>query len=161
MDKVGKKQLVPILDLSPEIEGLWDELNSAIQKVLRSGQFIMGPEVHSFEAEAAEYLKVKHAVGMSSGTDALVIGLRAVGVGPGDEVITTPFTFFATAEAISQVGAAPIFVDIDPKTYNVDPALIEEKITPRTRAILPVHLFGQASDMDPILEASRKHDLMV
>src|SRR5215213_9431644 len=161
MDKVGKKQLVPILDLSPEIEGLWDELNSAIQKVLRSGQFIMGPEVHSFEAEAAEYLKVKHAVGMSSGTDALVIGLRAVGVGPGDEVITTPFTFFATAEAISQVGAVPVFVDIDPLTFNLDPELIEEKITSRTKAILPVHLFGHSVDMAPILTLAEEYDIFI
>jgi len=161
MDKVGKKQLVPILDLSPEIEGLWDELNSAIQKVLRSGQFIMGPEVHSFEAEAAEYLKVKHAVGMSSGTDALVIGLRAVGVGPGDEVITTPFTFFATAEAISQVGAVPVFVDIDPGTYNIDPALVEERITSRTKAIVPVHLYGQAADMGAIVAVAEKYGLKV
>ncbi len=161
MDNLGKKQVVPILDLSPEIEELWDELNTAIQGVLRSGQFIMGPEVKSFEAEAAEYLGVKHALGVSSGTDALVICLRALGVGPGDEVITTPFTFFATAESISQVGAVPVFVDIDPETYNIDPALVEEKITPRTKAIVPVHLYGQAADMGAIMTLAEKHGLKV
>ncbi len=150
---------VPILDLSPEIEGLWDELNAAIQRVLRSGQFIMGPEVTAFEAEVAEYLRVRHAIGVNSGTDALVIGLKALGVGPGDEVVTTPFTFFATAEAVSQVGATPVFVDIDPETYNMDPALIEEKITPYTKAILSVHLFGQAAEMDPILALAEEYGL--
>ncbi len=150
---------VPILDLSPEIEGLWDELNAAIQRVLRSGQFIMGPEVTAFEAEVAEYLRVRHAIGVNSGTDALVIGLKALGVGPGDEVVTTPFTFFATAEAVSQVGATPVFVDIDPETYNMDPALIEEKITPYTKAILPVHLFGQAAETDPILALAEEYGL--
>ncbi len=150
---------VPILDLSPEIEGLWDELNAAIQRVLRSGQFIMGPEVTAFEAEVAEYLRVRHAIGVNSGTDALVIGLKALGVGPGDEVVTTPFTFFATAEAVSQVGATPVFVDIDPETYDMDPALIEEKITPYTKAILPVHLFGQAAEMDPILALAEEYGL--
>lgn len=152
---------VPILDLSPEIEGLWDELNAAIQRVLRSGQFIMGPEVTAFEAEVAEYLRVRHAIGVNSGTDALVIGLKALGVGPGDEVVTTPFTFFATAEAVSQVGAVPVFVDIDPETYNMDPALIEEKITPRTKAILPVDLFGQAAEMDPILALAEEYGLKI
>ena len=152
---------IPIVDLSFEIDALWDELNDAIQDELRLGQFIMGPTVTAFEAEVADYLGVEHAIGVNSGTDALVISLRALGVGPGDEVITSSFTFFATAEAISQVGAVPIFVDIDPKTYNIDPALIEEKITPRTKAILPVHIFGQAADMDSILETAGKHGLMV
>ncbi len=152
---------IPMLDLSQEIDALWQDLNEAIQRVLRSGQFILGPEVEAFEREVAAYLGVKHAIGVNSGTDALMIGLRALGVGPGDEVITTPFTFFATAEAISNVGATPVFVDIDPKTFNIDPARIEERITPRTKAILPVHLYGQAADMDPILDLARRHGLKV
>lgn len=152
---------IPILDLSYEIESLWDELNAAFQRVLRSGQFILGPEVEAFEQEVAEYLGVKHAIGLNSGTDALFIGLRALGVGPGDEVITTPFTFFATAEAISLVGAKPVFVDIDPAILNLDPKLIEDKITPRSRAILPVHLYGRPAEMEPILELAERHGLKV
>lgn len=152
---------IPVLDLTPEIEALWDELMAAIQGVLKSGQFIMGPNVKAFEQEVAAYLGVKHAVGVNSGTDALTIALRAAGIGPGAEVITTPFTFFATAEAISQVGATPVFVDIDPKTFNINPDLIEPAITSRTRAILPVHLYGQAADMDPIMELAEKYNLKV
>lgn len=152
---------IPILDLSFEIETLWGELNAAIQGVLRSGSFVMGPEVKAFESEVSDYLGVEHAIGVNSGTDALVIALRALGVGPGDEVVTTPFTFFASAEAISQVGATPVFVDIDSETYNMDPYLLEAKITPRTRAIMPVHLFGQAAELDPILAVAEKHGLGV
>jgi dTDP-4-amino-4,6-dideoxygalactose transaminase len=152
---------IPVLDLTPEIEALRDELMAAIQRVLKSGQFIMGPNVKAFEQEVAAYLGVKHAIGVNSGTDALVIALRAAGIGPGDEVITTPFTFFATAEAISQVGATPVFVDIDPKTFNINPELIEPAITPRTKAILPVHLYGQAADMDPIMDLAEKYNLKV
>ncbi|MCL4439390.1 MAG: DegT/DnrJ/EryC1/StrS family aminotransferase, partial [Firmicutes bacterium] len=121
---------IPILDLKPEIDNLWGELTEAIHGVLRSGQFIMGPNVKAFEKEVAEYLGVRHAIGVNSGTDALVLGLRAVGVCPGDEVITTPFTFFATGEAISQLGATPVFVDINPQTFNLDVEKIEEHITP-------------------------------
>ncbi|WP_109208075.1 DegT/DnrJ/EryC1/StrS family aminotransferase [Moorella sp. Hama-1] len=152
---------IPVLDLTPEIEALWDELMAAIQGVLKSGQFIMGPNVKAFEQEVAAYLGVKHAIGVNSGTDALVIALRAAGIDAGDEVITTPFTFFATAEAISQVGATPVFVDIDPRTFNINPELIEPAVTPRTRAILPVHLYGQAADMDPIMELAEKYNLKV
>ncbi|MEW6273922.1 MAG: DegT/DnrJ/EryC1/StrS family aminotransferase [Bacillota bacterium] len=152
---------IPVLDLTPEIEALWDELMAAIQGVLKSGQFIMGPNVKAFEQEVAVYLGVKHAIGVNSGTDALVITLRALGISPGDEVITTPFTFFATAEAISQVGATPVFVDIDPKTFNINPELIEPVITPKTKAILPVHLYGQAADMDPIMALAAKYNLKV
>lgn len=152
---------IPVLDLQPEIELLWDELMPAIQDVLRSGHFIMGPNVKEFEKEVAAYLEVKHAIAVNSGTDALVIGLRAAGIGHGDEVITTPFTFFATAEAISQVGATPIFVDIEEHTYNIDPACIEKAITPRTKAILPVHLYGQSADMSAILDIAHKHGLKV
>ncbi len=152
---------IPIYDPRPEVEALWDELHEAIDRVLRSGRFILGPEVEAFEEEVAEYLGVRYAVGVNSGTDALVIALRALGIGPGDEVITTPFTFFATAEAISMVGAEPVFVDIEPETYNIDPALIPPAITPRTKAILPVHLYGHAANMGPILELARAHGLKV
>jgi dTDP-4-amino-4,6-dideoxygalactose transaminase len=152
---------VPVLDLSPEIEALWDELNAAVQDVLRSGNFILGPQVKQFESEVSDYLGVRHAIGVNSGTDALVIALKALGVGHGDEVVTTPFTFFASAEAISQVGAVPVFVDIDLETYNIDPALIETKITPRTRAVMPVHLFGQATQMDKISSIAEKYGLGV
>jgi len=152
---------IPPYDPRPEIEVLWDEIHAAIDRVLRSGRFILGPEVEAFEAEVAAYLGVKFAIGVNSGTDALVIALRALGVGPGDEVITTPFTFFATAEAISLVGATPVFVDIDPLTFNIDPHQIPAAITPRTKAILPVHLYGHAADMDPILEVAQAHGLKV
>ncbi len=152
---------IPILDLTPEIEEHWDEFMDAIQGVLRSGHFIMGPNVKAFEEEVANYLGVKHAIGVNSGTDALVIGLRAAGIGQGDEVITTPFTFFATAEAISMVGATPVFVDIDENTFNIDPALIEPAITNRTKSILPVHLFGQPADMGRIMDIAKAHNLLV
>ncbi|MGE5551269.1 MAG: DegT/DnrJ/EryC1/StrS family aminotransferase [Bacteroidota bacterium] len=152
---------IPVLDLNPEIESLWPELNAAIQNVLRSTQFIMGPNVKAFEQETAAYLGVKHAIGVNSGTDALVIGLRACGIGAGDEVITTPFTFFATAEAVSLLGAVPVFVDIDPRTFNLDSALVEKAITQRTKAIIPVHLFGHAAEMDPLLDLARRHGLRI
>ncbi len=152
---------IPVLDLSPEIEALWDDLNAAIQGVLKSGQFIMGPEVKAFEQEVAAYLGVKHAIGVNSGTDALVIGLRALGVGPGDEVITTPFTFFATAEAISSVGAKPVFADIDPQSFNLDPEKVREQITPNTKAIMPVHLYGKPCAMEEITALAEAHGLRV
>lgn len=158
---MGAELRIPMLDLRPEIEAHWQEYMDAIAGVLRSGQFILGPNVEAFEHEVASYLGVKHAIGVNSGTDALVIALRALGIGPGDEIITTPFTFFATAEAISMVGATPVFVDIDPKTFNIDPNLIEPAITERTKAILPVHLYGQAADMDPILALARRYNLKV
>jgi dTDP-4-amino-4,6-dideoxygalactose transaminase len=154
-------QNIPILDLSPEIDELWQDLNDAMQGVLRSGHFIMGPNVKALEQELAEYLGTRHAIGVNSGTDALVIGLRAMGIGAGDEVITTPFTFFATAESISMVGAEPVFVDIDPETYNLDPALIEAKITLRTKAIMPVHLYGHPAEMDAIMALAERHNLKV
>ncbi len=155
------EETIPILDLTSEVDQLWDELNVAIQDVLRSGRFIMGQPVKDLEAEIADYLGVNHAVGLNSGTDALVLSLRALGIGAGDEVITTPFTFFATAEAISLVGATPVFIDIDPETFNIDPHLIEDNITPRTRAVLPVHLYGNPADMDIILSIAHKHQLRV
>ena len=152
---------IPILDLAPQLDALWPELNHAIQKVLRSGHYIMGPEVKAFEEEIARFLGVRHAVACNSGTDALFLALRGLGLGPGDEVITTPFTFFATAEAISHVGATPVFVDVEPGSMNLDPRLLERAVTARTRAILPVHLFGRPCDLDAILDVAGRHGLKV
>src|SRR5690606_7592133 len=152
---------VPMLDLTPEVEELWDELVAAFERVMRSGQYVGGPEVAAFEAEVADYLGVRHAVGVNSGTDALIIALRALGLGPGDEVITTPFTFFATAEAVASVGATPVFVDVDERTFNLDPSLVEAAVTPRTRVILPVHLYGRPADMDAIMNVAERHGLKV
>ncbi len=152
---------IPIYDPKPEIAALRDALDTAIERVLASGRFILGPEVEAFEREVAEYLGVRYAIGVNSGTDALVIALRALGIGPGDEVITTPFTFFATAEAISLVGARPVFVDIHPQTFGLDPEHVQEALTPRTRAIVPVHLYGHAVDMAPILRIARERGLKV
>jgi len=154
-------QKIPILDLSPQYQSLKPEIYAAIDRVLESGQFIMGPDVKQFEQEVATYLGVKHAIAVNSGTDALVIGLRAMGIGSGDEVITTPFSFFATAESISSVGATPIFVDIDPKTFNIDPAKIKDKITSRTKAIMPVHLYGNPAAMTQIMGIAQAHGLKV
>ncbi|MCY9270038.1 DegT/DnrJ/EryC1/StrS family aminotransferase, partial [Bacillus licheniformis] len=126
-----------------------------------SGQYILGPKVEELEKRIAEKLGVKEAVAVANGTDALVLTLEAFGIGKGDEVITTPFTFFATAEAVSRVGAEPVFADVDPETYNLDPKKIEEKITPATKAIIPVHIFGQPADMDEIMELAKKHGLLV
>lgn len=150
-----------MLDLAPEIEALRDELHAAVDRVLTSGQFILGPEVEAFEQEFAEYLGVRHAIGVNSGTDALVIGLRALGIGPGDEVITSPFTFVATAEAIAVAGATPVFADINPDTFNIDPGAVQAAITDRTRAIIPVHLFGQSADMQPLQEIADRHNLKI
>ena len=154
-------QQIPILDLNPEIQELLPEFMAATERVLKSGQFIMGPDVVAFEKEVAAYLGVKHAISCNSGTDALVIGLRAAGIGPGDEVITSPFTFFATAESISAVGATPVFVDIDPETYNLDVALASKAVTSKTKAIIPVHLYGHAADMDAVMLLARRHGLKV
>jgi len=158
---MGTQTRIPVLDLGPQLDSLWEELNRAFQRTLRSSRYILGPEVLAFEQEAARYLGVRHAVGCNSGTDALVLALRALGIGPGDEVITTPFTFFATAEAISQVGATPVFTDVEEESMNLDPALIERAVTPRTRAILPVHLFGRPCAMADILDLARRRGLQV
>ncbi|MGC1308661.1 MAG: DegT/DnrJ/EryC1/StrS family aminotransferase [Phormidesmis sp.] len=152
---------IPILDLKPQYQSIKADIQAAIDKVLESGQFILGPMVRQFEADVAEYLGVKHAVGVNSGTDALIIALRALGIGPGDEVITTPFSFFATAESISCVGAKPVFVDIRAEDYNIDTSLIKDAITPKTKAIMPVHLYGTPASMAKILEIAAKHDLKV
>lgn len=150
---------IPMLDLAAEVDCLWEPLQAAIGSVLRSGHFILGPEVDALERELAAYLGVRHAVALNSGTDALVIALRALGLGPGDEVITTPFTFFATAEAISHVGATPVFTDIEPDNFALDPDKVAAAITPRTRAILPVHLFGHAADMERLTTIAAQHRL--
>lgn len=150
-----------MLDLSDEIETLKPQLLKAFEDVLDGGAFIMGPNVKAFEQECASYLGTKHAIALNSGTDALVIGLLAAGVSAGDEVITTPFTFFATAEAISQIGATPVFVDVDIRTYNINLEQLEAAITPRTKAIIPVHLFGLAVDMDNVMKIAREHGLIV
>ncbi len=150
---------IPMVDLKAEYALLKDELDPAVQAVLAGAQYINGPNVRAFEQEVAAYCGVKHAIACASGTDALMLALRACDIGPGDEVITTPFTFVATASAISMCGARPVFVDIDPLTYNIDPARIEAAITPRTRAVLPVHLYGQPADLAPIAELCRGYGL--
>lgn len=152
---------IPMTDLTAQYASMKNEIDSAIQRVLESGRFILGPEVEALEKEIAAYCGTQFAAGVASGTDALILSLMACGVKPGDEVITTPFTFIATAEAITHCGATPVFVDIDPESYNINPHLIETKISPRTRAIIPVHLFGHAADMDPILDLGRKYKLKI
>ncbi|WP_101842483.1 DegT/DnrJ/EryC1/StrS aminotransferase family protein [Halobacillus sp. Marseille-P3879] len=152
---------IPPFTTEEETKILKPEIMKEIERVIDSGQFIMGPDVKEFESEVAEYLGSQYAIGVNSGTDALVIGLLAAGVGEGDEVITTSFTFFATAEAISQIGATPVFVDIEEATYNINISLIEEKITEKTKAIIPVHLYGHSVNMDPLTEVAQKHKLKV
>ncbi len=153
--------MIPLLDLKKQYAAIQKEADEAVTAVLSGGSYIMGENVRAFEKEFAAYLGVKHAVSAGNGTDALVIALEALGIGAGDEVITTPFTFFATAEAISQVGAVPVFADVRPDTYNLDETKIEAKITPRTKAILPVHIFGQCAEMEAIWGIARRHGLRV
>ncbi len=148
------KPPVPLFDLTRQWHEVRDDVNAALGKVLATQQFILGPEVAALERECAAYLKVRHAVGVTSGTDALLAALMALNVRHGDEVITTPFTFFATAGVIARLGAKPVFVDIDPRDFNLDPARLKGAITPRTKAIIPVHLYGQAADMEAIKRAA-------
>lgn len=161
MSAVAPDTKIPILDTRPEIDSIWDELMPAIEDVIRKGQFIMGPNVKAFESEIAQYFGVKHAVSLNSGTDALILGIHALGIKPGDEVITTPFTFFATGEAVSHFHATPIMVDIDPTTYNLDVDQVAAAITEKTKAILPVHLFGHAADLEPLQKLAAKHNLVI
>ncbi len=152
---------VPLVDLKAQYDSIRDEIDDAIHRVVQSGQFILGPEVKAFEDEMAAYCGTKYAVGVASGTDALHLALLACNIKAGDEVITTPFTFIATAESIAKCGARPVFADIDLKTYNIDSLQIESKITGKTKAILPVHLYGQPAAMERILDIARKHNLKV
>lgn len=152
---------IPILDLKGQYKGIKKEVDAAIKKVVDDQNFILGSDVTELEKEVAAYCDTRYAVGLASGTDALILALRALGIKEGDEVITSTYTFFATAEAVSLVGAKPVFVDIDPVTYNINPSLIEKKITSRTKAVIPVHIYGQCADMDPILAVARKKGLKV
>ena len=152
---------VPLLDLKPQYEALAKELDAAVSEVVKSQYFILGPEVECFEQGVASYCGVDHAIGVSSGTVALIVAMMAMGIGSGDEVITTPYTFFGTVGSIVRLGAKPVFVDIEPDSFNIDVSKIEAAITPKTRAIAPVHLFGQMAPMRAINRIARDHELLV
>ncbi len=152
---------VPLLDLKPQYLAIKDEIDKVVAEVIESQRFIMGPKVEECESAIADYCACSSAVGVSSGTDALLISLMAENIGPGDDVLTTAYSFFATAGCISRTGARPVFVDIDPATCNINPTLLEDALTPETKAIIPVHLYGQMADMDPIMQFAKKHGLVV
>lgn len=152
---------VPLFSLTDQHAALREELRATFDRVLDSGRYILGPEVDSLEAECAAYLGCKHAIAVSSGTDALVLALMALGIGPGDEVLVPSFTFFASAGSVARLGATPVFVDSCPRCFNIDPADAARRITPRTKAIMPVHLFGQAADMDALQALARQHNLSI
>lgn len=152
---------IPILDLKAQYTTIREEIQTAINNVLENQHFILGPEVKALEKEVAAYCGRRYGVGVASGTDALLLGLKACGVGPGDEVIVPSFTFIATADVVSLLGATPVFTEIDADTFNLDAAVLKTHITPRTKAIIPVHLYGQAADMDPLLDLAKQHGLKV
>ena len=152
---------ISMVDLKTQYASIKDEIDSAVKEVIESTQFILGKKVSEFENACSEYLGVKHSIACASGTDALQVAMMALDIKPGDEIITTPFTFVATAETIAILGAVPVYVDIDEKTYNIDPAKIEAAITDKTKAIIPVHLYGQSADMNAILAIAKKHNLFV
>ena len=152
---------VPLLDISRQNQPLEDEIMAAIESICKSGQFVLGPEVTRLEERIAQYCDTKFAIGCASGTDALLLSMMAIDIGPGDEVILPSFTFFATASCVTRLGATPVFVDIDPDTFNLDPKEVASSVTSKTRAIIPVHLFGQPAEMDEIMEIAKKHDLDV
>ena len=152
---------VPLLDLKAHHEPLQQEILDAVEQVFKSQAFILGPEIAKLEEQVAAYCQTKYGIGVTSGTDALLIALMALGVGPGDEVITSPYSFFATAGVVARLGAKPVLVDIDPKTFNIDPSKISHAITPKSKAIIPVHLYGQCADMGPIMELAKRHNLGV
>jgi len=153
--------MIPMVDLGKQFTEIREEIMNVVDQILESSHYILGPKVREFEKRITEYLKVSDALGVASGTDALHLSVEALGIGEGDEVITSPFTFFATVEAIVYTGAKPVFADIEPETFTIDCTKIEEKITPRTKAILPVHLFGHPSDMERIMAIAEKHGLYV
>jgi len=153
--------VIKLVDLKPQFQSVKEEIFNEISECIDGGNYILGPKVKELETKIAEKIGVKEAVAVANGTDALVLTLDAYGIGKGDEVITTPFTFFASSEAVSRVGATPVFADVDKETFNIDPAEIEKKITPATKAIIPVHLFGQPANMEEIVAIAKKHDLLV
>lgn len=159
--KEDKNIRIPLIDFKAQYKSIEKEIDAGIKEVLLSGQYILGPVVKEFEERVAAYCGVKYAIGVASGSDALILALRALDIGPGDEVITTPFTFVATAHATVHCGAKPVFVDIEPDTFNINPALIEPAITKNTKAIIPVHLYGHPANMDPIMEIAKAHNLYV
>ncbi len=152
---------VPFFDLNAQFSSIEDEIKSALDEVFKTQQFILGPKVEALEQTIAQYCQTRYAIGVASGSDALLISLMALGIGSGDEVILPPFTFFATAGVVSRLGAIPVFVDIDPESYNIDPSKIEMRITSKTKAIIPVHLFGQCADMDPLLKIAKENKFFV